>query len=253
MDSLNTPNNRQYWGNGELVKLLFEEFNDFVVLFTVTKHFISGSEGNKSLQLYVTKLQEEEPTSNIFFQSHESNENSQENLAVKSIRNEINESEDSGKTDTYSGESFLFVYQARWQSEFMMHYGNELSVLNPMIETQNYCLPLYFVFAKTDLGYTCVAMFVVQKETPENITSALKVLQEWNPDWQPKYWMTVLKQTGAEIYALKENFPSESLILLTFSTVCIMLFFFRKCIPTPKWLNKKTDGTIRKYSLRAFQ
>ncbi|XP_064642764.1 uncharacterized protein LOC135497036 [Lineus longissimus] len=185
----------------------------------------TGTGGNKSLEAIIHQLQEDDPSANFFFQSSETVENSQENLAVKAIKHELNESEDSVKMDdisqdscgvkqeSYSGGSFLFVHQTHWQREFLMHYGNELSVLNPMIETQSYCLPLYFVYVKTDLGYTCVATFIVHKETVENLSSALKVLMQWNVDWKPKYWMTVLKHSGAEITALQENFPASKVYL----------------------------------------
>ena len=34
-----------------------------------------------------------------------------------------------------------------------------------------------------------VASFVVQDETTESITEALSKLWEWNPDWNPNFFM----------------------------------------------------------------
>ena len=56
--------------------------------------------------------------------------------------------------------------------------------------TTKYELPLFFISVKTNVGYSIVADFVVQEETIEQISEALWVLQSWNPDWKPPYFMT---------------------------------------------------------------
>ena len=50
-----------------------------------------------------------------------------------------------------------------------------------------------------------MAAFVVQDETTESISEPLSVLKEWNPDWQPKNFMTDLCEE--EINSLESVFP----------------------------------------------
>lgn len=59
--------------------------------------------------------------------------------------------------------------------------------------TTKYELPLFFISVKTNVGYSIVADFVVQAETIEQISEALKVLQNWNPDWKPLYFMRLFR------------------------------------------------------------
>ena len=51
-------------------------------------------------------------------------------------------------------------------------------------------MALFFVAVKTNVGYSVVAEVVVQPETAEEITEALRLLASWNLDWQPPYFMT---------------------------------------------------------------
>ena len=68
-------------------------------------------------------------------------------------------------------------------------YGNTVSLMNATYKTTQYELALFFVAIKTNVGYSVVAEFVVQSETVEEITEALRILASWNPDWQLPYFM----------------------------------------------------------------
>ena len=44
---------------------------------------------------------------------------------------------------------------------------------------------------KTNVGYTVVAEFVIQDETAEKIEEAIQILKQWNPEWIPKFFMSL--------------------------------------------------------------
>ena len=67
-----------------------------------------------------------------------------------------------------------------------------------------YALPLFFVVVKTNIDYQVVAAFVVESETERAISEALQVIQEWNPDFQPRVFMT--DYDTSEIGAIKRVF-----------------------------------------------
>ena len=50
-----------------------------------------------------------------------------------------------------------------------------------------YDLPLFLVCVRTNVGYCAVAEFITQSETTEAISEALKILKEWNPNWNPPF------------------------------------------------------------------
>lgn len=64
------------------------------------------------------------------------------------------------------------------------------------------------------MGYTAVADFVLQSETAEQISEALKILSSWNPKWQPPYFMTDFSE--AEIEAIQGTFPACKVYLCDF-------------------------------------
>ena len=59
-----------------------------------------------------------------------------------------------------------------------------------------------------------VAEFVVQSETAEQITEALRILSSWNPEWQPPYFMTDYSE--AEMGAMSAVFPNCKTYLCDF-------------------------------------
>ena len=55
-------------------------------------------------------------------------------------------------------------------------YGDSITLMDATYKTTKYELPLFFVSVKTNVGYSVVADFIVQSETTEHITEALKIL-----------------------------------------------------------------------------
>lgn len=69
---------------------------------------------------------------------------------------------------------------------------------------------LFFLCVNTYVGYSIAASFVVANENRENIKAGLQVVKEWNPDWNPKYFMTYFDER--EVLAVKNTFKG-SLVL----------------------------------------
>ena len=67
-----------------------------------------------------------------------------------------------------------------------------------------YALPLFFIVVKTNIDYQIVATFVVESETEKTIAEALQVIQEWNPEFDPRVFMT--DYDTSEIGAIKRVF-----------------------------------------------
>ena len=88
-----------------------------------------------------------------------------------------------------NGEQLLLVYQNEWQRKLLLRYGNHLSLMDATYKTMRYAVPLYQIVVKTNVGYSTVATFVVQKEDVASLTQALQVLCEWNPTWRPFAFM----------------------------------------------------------------
>ena len=67
-----------------------------------------------------------------------------------------------------------------------------------------YALPLFFIVVKTNIDYQVVATFVVESETKNAIAEALQVIKEWNPEFNPRVFMTDYDK--AEIGAIRRTF-----------------------------------------------
>jgi len=81
-------------------------------------------------------------------------------------------------------------------------------------KTTKYELPVFFVLVKTNVGYSVVADFIIQSETTEQITKALKVLTTWNPEWTPRNFM--VDYSEAELSAIKNVFSKCNAYLCDF-------------------------------------
>ena len=75
-------------------------------------------------------------------------------------------------------------------------------------KTTRYALPLFFLAVKTNVDYQVVASlnFVLQDESIDSIKEALQVIKDWNPDWQPSFFMSDFR----EIHAVEETFPGTT-------------------------------------------
>lgn len=73
---------------------------------------------------------------------------------------------------------------------------------------------LFFLCVNTYVGYSIVASFVVANENRENIKAGLQVVKEWNPDWNPKYFMTDFDEW--EVLAVENTFKDCETLLCDF-------------------------------------
>lgn len=122
------------------------------------------------------------------------------------------ESEESSCKEPASGvkctQNLLWVHQQQWQRELLNRYGNHISLIDATYRTMKYKLPLFFVCVRTNVGYSVVAQFIVQTESVECITEALNVLKQWNPNWNPPFFLSDF--SDAEFAALKGAFPDTT-------------------------------------------
>ena len=95
-----------------------------------------------------------------------------------------------------------------------VRYGNTISLIDATYKTTKYELALFFVCVQTNVGYSVVAEFTVQSETTENIQEALQLLKDWNPKWNPKYFMSDYSE--AELSAIEAVFPQAKTYLCDF-------------------------------------
>ena len=105
-------------------------------------------------------------------------------------------------------ENLLFAHQTAWQKHLINCYGNEITLLDATYKTMKYELPLFFLVVKTNVNYTVVASFVIQRETTASIQEALGIFRDWNDSWKPRYFMTDLCQE--EITAIENTFPGRN-------------------------------------------
>ena len=110
--------------------------------------------------------------------------------------------------------TLLWVHQEVWQQQLMAKYGNTIALMDATYKTTRYELPLFFISVRTNSGYCVVADFIVQSESTEHVTEALQVIKQWNPSWNPNYFMTDYSE--AEIAALEAVFEDSYVYLCDF-------------------------------------
>ena len=110
-------------------------------------------------------------------------------------------------TSTTSEQPLLFVHQTDWWQKLLTKYGNNICLLDATYRTTRYALPLFFLEVKTNVDYQVVASFIVQHEIADPIAETLNILKDWNPSWNPKFFMTDLSEQ--EINAVEEVFPGN--------------------------------------------
>lgn len=67
---------------------------------------------------------------------------------------------------------------------------------------------------KINVGYTVVAEFVIQDEMAVKIEEAIQILKQWNPEWNPKFFMSDYSE--AELLAIEKCFPGTKVFLCDF-------------------------------------
>ena len=165
----------------------------------------------ESLEPKVTEWKQLDKEVKIFFRPKS---NDQCDAAVRS-------SSDYGKDDSDSEDSvdyivdgdykrqLLFVYQNSSQRRLLNRYGNELALLDATYRTTRYALPLFFLVVRTNVDYQVVGTFVCESETTGNIEEALRIVKEWNPEFEPKYFMT--DYSSEEIAAIENTFQGSKI------------------------------------------
>ena len=111
-------------------------------------------------------------------------------------------------------QSLLIVHQEKWQKQLLERYGNTLCLLDATYKTMKYELALFFLCVRTNVGYSVVAEFILQEETAEKIAEALEIIKQWNPTWNPDFFMTDYSE--AELIAIEQVFPNTKCFLCDF-------------------------------------
>ena len=111
-------------------------------------------------------------------------------------------------------QSLLWVHQTTWQQQLKLRYGNTISLIDATYKTTKYDLALFFICVKTNVGYAVVAEFIIQCESAQYILEALSILKQWNPQWNPQFFMCDYSE--AELQALESAFPDINVYLCNF-------------------------------------
>ena len=165
------------------------------------------------LQEKIGEWKKSNPTTKIHLRTKSLRSDSKEERKVEndgsSDEKECIEDEISGvvKIKTPSSNTFMFVYQTKWQRQLLHRYGTEMVFLDATYRTTRYALPLFFLVVKTNMDYQIAATFVIESETTSSIREALQVIKDWNPDIQPQYAMT--DYCNEEILAFESVFPGN--------------------------------------------
>ena len=108
---------------------------------------------------------------------------------------------DAEGTSSIRDETLLYVQQESWQKSQLIQYDNTVTLMDA-------------VCVKTNVSYSVVAEFIIQSETKDDIFEALSVLKLWNPDWEPKFFLT--DYSDAEIGAINKLFPITQVYMCEF-------------------------------------
>ncbi|KAK3755969.1 hypothetical protein QZH41_016829, partial [Actinostola sp. cb2023] len=133
-------------------------------------------------------------------------------------------------TKPITSQKLLFVHQTSWQQRLLSMYGNNICLLDATYKTTRYSLPLFFLAVKTNVDYQVVASFIIQNESTDSIKEALGILKQWNPVWNPPFFMTDFSEE--EITAVEETFPDCTVYLCD----------FHREQAWERWVNKKDNG-----------
>ena len=161
----------------------------------IRNHIYSGQKAlemskfdQDNLMLKIDQWEKGNPTSKFYFCAYKDHENLSEE-----------------KAELMPPHQLLYVHQEQWQQQLLKMYGDSITLMDATYKTTKYELPLFFVSVKINVGYSVVADFIVQSETTEHITEALKILSTWNPEWKPRFFM--VDYSEVEMSAIKNVFP----------------------------------------------
>lgn len=103
--------------------------------------------------------------------------------------------------------------------------------MDAVYKTLRYGFPCYFLVIKTSIGVgRVVGTIIPQYETEELIAEGLKIIQQWSPQWNPKYFMT--DKSPQELGAISMVHPK-----------CIRFICdFHSLQAVERWVNKSSNG-----------
>ena len=160
----------------------------------------------ENLDLKIKKWKEESPDDNFFFRPYCLTSDSESYQQPQSLKEE--DSTDVIKISIGDpSNNLLLVHQTKWQRELLLKYGGEICLLDATYKTSCYALAAFFLCVKTNVDYCVVASFVVQLENADAINEALQLIKDWNPTWNPDFFMVDFSE--AEINAIERLFPSK--------------------------------------------
>lgn len=136
------------------------------------------------------------------------------------------------KENSEENQTLLFVYQSSRMKDLYLRYGKDGILLDATYKTCKWALPLYFIAAKTNVGYQPVAVFITQYETKQAIFEALSTVKEWNPQIIPKFAMVD--------FAMEEILSLEA----TFPTIKVFICSFHREQAWTRWLSKSTSSCL---------
>ena len=124
----------------------------------------------------------------------------------------------------------MFVYQSKEMKNMYERYGNHMILLDATYKTTRYALPLFFVVVQTNVNFQVCCVIVLQEESTEMITKALKMFKEWIPMVFPKYAFVDFDER--EIASLE----------IVFERVKVFLCDFHREQALHRWTSKIENG-----------
>ena len=155
------------------------------------------------LEVKIQEWKNRDPTMKIFFRPKAANV---DNDNVDGDEDDTHDSYDDDDIENLRDKSgtLLLVCQTDWQRKLLSMYGSELALLDANYRTTRYAVPLFFLVVKTNPDYQIVATFVCESESTESIEEALMIVKKWNPQFNPKNFMT--DYSNEEITAIEHVF-----------------------------------------------
>lgn len=112
------------------------------------------------------------------------------------------------------GKEMVIVWQNQEMQRLMKLYPT-ICFIDGTYGTDAYEHSLVVISIVTNHGHAFPVAFIwLEQEDSRHIAIALRALKEWNPDWDPRFWM--LDDSDKEINALVQEFPLSRLLLCLF-------------------------------------
>lgn len=173
----------------------------------------------ENVEALIAKWKKNSPDDLFFFRKREavteetSGRESPEEIYQNTGEDGEEDEEEEPEPSPMEGEHpLLFCYQTQQQRKRLLKYGNDMCLMDATYKTTRYALPLFFLCVRTNVSYQVVGTFVVQYSTIEAISEALQIFHQWNPSWEPRYFMTDFAEE--EIQAIENVFKGRITVIL---------------------------------------